>query len=44
MKALVYDGEGRKAWVDKPKPEIQEPTDVIVRITATTICGAACTS
>lgn len=39
MKALVYQGPGRKAWIDKDKPVIEEPTDVIVRITRTTICG-----
>lgn len=39
MKALVYQGPGRKAWIDKDKPVIEKPTDVIVRITRTTICG-----
>lgn len=39
MKALVYQGPGQKDWVEKAKPEIQKPTDVIVRITKTTICG-----
>src|SRR5688572_16254272 len=39
MKALVYHGPGRKAWEDKPKPKIEHPTDAIVRITMTTICG-----
>lgn len=39
MKALVYQGAGRKAWIDKDKPVIEKPTDVIVRITRTTICG-----
>lgn len=39
MKALVYDGPGKKAWRDKPMPTIQKPTDVIVKITRTTICG-----
>jgi len=39
MKALVYQGPGNKAWTDKDKPEIQKPTDVIVKITKTTICG-----
>jgi alcohol dehydrogenase len=39
MKALVYHGPGRKAWEDKPRPVIAEPTDVIVRIVTTTICG-----
>ncbi|MBZ4191608.1 zinc-dependent alcohol dehydrogenase family protein [Niabella beijingensis] len=39
MKALVYQGPGDKSWEEKPKPVILEPTDVIVRITKTTICG-----
>ncbi|MDQ7777413.1 MAG: zinc-dependent alcohol dehydrogenase family protein [Paracoccus aminovorans] len=39
MKALVYQGPGRKEWVEKPRPDIQKPTDVIVRVTKTTICG-----
>lgn len=39
MKALVYQGPGRKAWIDKDKPVIEKPTDVIVRIARTTICG-----
>jgi alcohol dehydrogenase len=39
MKALVYHGAGNKAWEDKPKPVINEPTDAIVRILKTTICG-----
>ncbi|OSQ35830.1 zinc-dependent alcohol dehydrogenase family protein [Thalassospira mesophila] len=39
MKALTYQGPGKKGWVEKEKPDIQKPTDVIVRITKTTICG-----
>ncbi|MBB5801173.1 alcohol dehydrogenase [Saccharothrix ecbatanensis] len=39
MKALVYRGPGRKAWEDVPDPELVDPTDAIVRITAATICG-----
>lgn len=39
MKALVYHGPGRKAWEDKPKPDIKVPTDAIVKILKTTICG-----
>jgi alcohol dehydrogenase len=39
MKALVYHGPGRRAWEDRPRPLIQEPTDAVVRITTTTICG-----
>ena len=39
MKALVYHGPGKRAWEDKPRPAIQDPTDAIVRITTSTICG-----
>jgi alcohol dehydrogenase len=39
MKALVYLGPAKKALEDRPKPEITAPTDAIVKITKTTICG-----
>ncbi len=39
MKALVYGGPGIKAWTDVPRPRILRPTDVIVKMAATTICG-----
>jgi alcohol dehydrogenase len=39
MKALVYHGPDQKAWEEKRKPGIQKPTDAIVRISKTTICG-----
>jgi alcohol dehydrogenase len=39
MMALVYHGPGRRAWEKKPKPAIRRPTDAIVRMTASTICG-----
>ena len=39
MKALVYHGPGQRAWEDVPDPTIQEPTDAIVRIDSSTICG-----
>jgi alcohol dehydrogenase len=39
MKALVYQAVGKKGLVDRPKPEIKAPTDAIVKITKTTICG-----
>jgi alcohol dehydrogenase len=39
MKALVYHGAGKKAWEDKPLPRITKPTDAIVKILKTTICG-----
>src|SRR5207253_9407664 len=39
MKALVYHGPGEKAWEEAPDPTIREPTDAIVRIDSSTICG-----
>ena len=39
MKALVYHGPGRRAWEEVPDPAIEEPTDAIVRIDSSTICG-----
>ncbi len=39
MKALVYLGPAKKAVEERPKPEITAPTDAIVKITKTTICG-----
>jgi alcohol dehydrogenase len=39
MKALVYHGPGKIAWEEKPKPLILDPSDAIVRISKTTICG-----
>lgn len=39
MKALVFHGPGRKSWEEVPDPRILAPTDAIVRIESTTICG-----
>jgi alcohol dehydrogenase len=39
MKALVYKGPGEKSWEVVPDPVIQQSTDVIVKMVATTICG-----
>ena len=39
MKALIYQGPGKKAWEEVPDAAIQEPTDVVVRVDTTTICG-----
>jgi alcohol dehydrogenase len=40
MHALVYEGPGRKAWKQVPKPEIVDSTDAIIRVDVTTICGS----
>lgn len=37
--ALVYQGPGQRSWQQKPKPTLQEPTDAILKIVKTTICG-----
>lgn len=39
MKALIYEGVGKKRLDDRPMPVITAPTDAIVKITKTTICG-----
>jgi alcohol dehydrogenase len=39
MRALVYHGPGKKSLDQRPKPIIQKPTDAIVRVSKTTICG-----
>ncbi len=39
MKALVYQGPGKKALEERPIPKIAAATDAIVKITKTTICG-----
>jgi alcohol dehydrogenase len=39
MKAIVYHGPGRKAWEEKPKPTVTDPTDAVVKVVRTTICG-----
>ena len=39
MKALVYLGPSQKALQDRPKPELTAPSDAIVKMTKTTICG-----
>ncbi|WP_107726347.1 zinc-dependent alcohol dehydrogenase family protein [Neisseria weaveri] len=39
MKAMVYHGAGDIRLEDKPKPQIIDPTDAVVKIVKTTICG-----
>ncbi len=39
MKALVYHGPGEKAWEEIPDPKILAPTDALVQVDTTTICG-----
>jgi alcohol dehydrogenase len=39
MKAFIYIGPGNKRLEDRPKPELKAPSDAIVKMTKTTICG-----
>jgi alcohol dehydrogenase len=39
MKALVYQGPGQRGWDTVPDPGIIDPTDLVVRIDTSTICG-----
>jgi threonine dehydrogenase-like Zn-dependent dehydrogenase len=40
MKALTWQGTGKVSVETVPDPKIQEPTDAIVRMTSTAICGS----
>lgn len=40
MKAIVYRGPRSVAVEERPDPTIQDPTDAVVRITTTNICGS----
>lgn len=39
MKALVYQGPGKKALEERPKPTIKNPFDAVIKLKKTTICG-----
>ena len=40
MKAVTWQGKRSVSVDDVPDPEIQEPTDAIIRVTTTNICGS----
>jgi alcohol dehydrogenase len=40
MKALVYNGPGQRGWDSVDDPAIVDPTDIVVRIDTSTICGS----
>jgi alcohol dehydrogenase len=40
MKALVYHGPGQRSWDTAGDPRIVDPTDAIVKIDTSTICGS----
>lgn len=39
MKAVVFKGVKEVALEDRPRPTIQDPTDVIVKVKYTALCG-----
>ncbi|MEC6747216.1 zinc-dependent alcohol dehydrogenase [Marinilactibacillus sp. XAAS-LB27] len=40
MRAVTYQGKEKMTVTTVPDPKIQEPTDAIIRVTATAICGS----
>jgi len=40
MKALVYHGANEKSWDEVPDPKVIDPTDAVVIVDTTTICGS----
>ncbi len=40
MRALVYQGPGKKEWSTLAKPTLIDDTDAIIRVDVTTICGS----
>ncbi|MGV9348778.1 zinc-dependent alcohol dehydrogenase family protein [Streptomyces spiralis] len=39
MKGYVFHGPGQAAWEEVPDPDVQDPTDAVVRVDTVTICG-----
>ena len=40
MKALTWQGRQKVSVEDVPDPQIQEPTDAVIKVTSTAICGS----
>jgi len=40
MRAVTWQGRGEVEVTDVPDPKIQEPTDIVVKVTSTAICGS----
>jgi len=40
MKSIVYEGVHKVAVSNQPKPKLKSPTDAILRVTTTGICGS----
>ncbi|MGW5202578.1 zinc-dependent alcohol dehydrogenase family protein [Streptomyces spiralis] len=39
MKGYVFHGPGQATWEEVPDPDVQDPTDAVVRVDTVTICG-----
>jgi alcohol dehydrogenase len=39
MKALVYQGPGSISVEERPRPQVEQPNDAVVKMVKTTICG-----
>ncbi|EKG17278.1 Alcohol dehydrogenase superfamily zinc-containing [Macrophomina phaseolina MS6] len=40
MRAVVFKGPGKVVLEDRPVPKIQDPTDIIVKVEYTALCGS----
>ncbi len=40
MKAAIFKGAGQISVEDRPKPELQSPTDLVMRVVMTCVCGS----
>ncbi|GEE03103.1 IMP dehydrogenase [Gordonia spumicola] len=40
MRAVIMNAPGQVSVVDRPDPRIEEPTDAIIRLAATCVCGS----
>lgn len=40
MKAVIFHGPGHVAVEDRPIPTLQHPTDAIVKVSLTALCGS----
>lgn len=40
MKAIIYEGPCKVSVTEVPDSKIEKPTDALVRITSTNICGS----
>lgn len=39
MKAVIFKGPYKVAVEERPIPKIQDPTDIIIKVTYTAVCG-----